>query len=235
MPADGSCAAGKGQNIQGSFGCSLASPTVLGCALPSGARRSHADHSRLCSRPLARRPGARRHTGSGLGRDLLSAGPDPAVDRRGPRLVDHLRDERILARAAGGRPRLAADRTPDRSPWRSPDHAGGLAARGTRAGRTCLRGASGELSCGLGAARRCDRGVALRSRLRDARPHLWRSSAPADHRAHARRRLCFDRQLAGEPRADRSHGLARDLSGLCGAARARRGTLARLRIAASAR
>ncbi len=39
--------------------------------------------------------------------------------------------------------------------------------------------------------------------------------APADHRADAGRRLCLDRELAGDACADRGGRLARHLSGLC--------------------
>ena len=81
----------------------------------------------------------------------------------------------------------------------------------------------------------CDRGVALRSGLRDARPHLRRRRALADHRADAGRRLRLDRELAGDASADPERRLARHLSGLCRGAGAGRGAAACLRAAAHAR
>ena len=96
---------------------------------------------------------------------------------------------------------------------------------GSLAGALGLVGArrrepSGRLSRGLDAARRRDGGLALRSGLRDARAHLRRQGAPADHRADARGRLCLDGELARDLRAAAVGRLAGHLSGLCGAARA---------------
>ena len=51
---------------------------------------------------------------------------------------------------------------------------------------------------GLDGARRRHGGEPLRFRLRHARPHFRRRRAAADHRADARRRLCLDRELAGD-------------------------------------
>ena len=48
----------------------------------------------------------------------------------------------------------------------------------------------------------------------------------ADHRADARRRLCLDRELAGDAFSDRGGRLARHLSGLCRAARLHLGAAA---------
>ena len=64
--------------------------------------------------------------------------------------------------------------------------------------RSRSRPQSGDVSRGLDGARRRSRRVALRSGLRDARPHLRRRRAPADHVADAGRRLCLDRGLAGD-------------------------------------
>ena len=88
---------------------------------------------------------------------------------------------------------------------------------------------------GLDAARRRDRGVALRSGLRHARPHLRRRRALADHGAHAGRRLRLDRELAGDLSPDPKHWLARHLPGLCrgaGVASRRRCTRSRCRARA---
>ncbi len=92
-----------------------------------------------------------------------------------------------------------------------------------------------RLSGDLDAAWRRDRGLAVRSGLRHARPHLRRGRAPPDHRADARRRLRLDRELAGDASPDRRRRLARHLPRLCGAARFGRGAAARLRAAAHAR
>ena len=55
-----------------------------------------------------------------------------------------------------------------------------------------------RLSGGVDAARRRDLGFALRSGVRDARTHLRRGRAAADHRAHARRRFRLDGELADD-------------------------------------
>ena len=77
-----------------------------------------------------------------------------------------------------------------------------------------LRKPSGRLCRGVDAARRRDGGLALRSGLRDARAHLRRARAPADHGADARRRLCLDGELARRPTrcSSRSAGRARTWS-----------------------
>ena len=80
----------------------------------------------------------------------------------------------------------------------------GLADRRARAVADRARRASARLSRGLDGARRRHGGQPLRPRLRHARPHLRRRRAPADHRADARRRLCLDRELAGDAFPDRS-------------------------------
>ena len=91
-----------------------------------------------------------------------------------------------------------------------------------------------QLSRGLGGARRRHGGEPVRFRLRDARPHLRRRRALADHRAHARRRLRLDRELAGDAYPARACRLARHLSGLCRAARLRLGAAACVGAAAHA-
>ena len=60
----------------------------------------------------------------------------------------------------------------------------------------------------MDAARRRDGGFALRSGLRDARAHLRRARPPADHGAHAGRRLCLDGELARHLRAAQAARLA---------------------------
>ncbi len=93
--------------------------------------------------------------------------------------------------------------------------------------RQCRR-----LFCGLGCARRRHGGVALRSGLRHARPHFRSRRAGADHHADACRRLCLDRELAGDAIPHRGRRLARLLSRLCRLARLRRRAAACLRAAA---
>ena len=88
---------------------------------------------------------------------------------------------------------------------------------------------------GLDAARRRDLGLALRSGVRHARPHLRRRRAAADHRADAGRRLCLDGELAGHASADPVGRLARHLSGLCRGAGAGGGAAACVRAAAHPR
>ena len=101
----------------------------------------------------------------------------------------------------------------------------GLVGLGQRARR-------GRLFRGLDGARRRHGGLALRSGFRHARPHLRRAGARADHDADARRRLCLDRELAGDAIFARSGRLARHLSGLCRIAGFGRRAVARLRAAA---
>ena len=132
----------------------------------------------LVSRPLARRRGARRHADSRLGRDLLHAGADGAADRGGARIFLHLRDGRLFRRAAGGRADVADGRRTDRSPRRPSRHAVRLARRrgsGSSGSLTrATRSPTAAVWLLLGAAHV---GLALRSGLRDARPHLRRASA----------------------------------------------------------
>ena len=68
----------------------------------------------------------------------------------------------------------------------------------------------GRLFRGVDGAGRRHGGLALRSRLRHARPDLRRRRARADHDADAGRRLCLDRGLAGDaiPHRYRSAGAA---------------------------
>ena len=98
-----------------------------------------------------------------------------------------------------------------------------------------LCGARRGLSRGVDAARSRARGVALRSGVRHAGAHLRRGGAPADHRAHAGRRLRLDGGLAGHASADRLARLARHISGLCRAAGLDLRAAPRLRVAAQPR
>ena len=82
-------------------------------------------------------------------------------------------------------------------------------------------------------------GVAIAASLYDsglchARAHFRRSGAAADHRAHARRRLRLDRELAGDLSADRTGRLARHLSRLRRSAGAGRSAPACLRCCRAA-
>ena len=107
---------------------------------------------------------------------------------------------------------------------------GALGLFGLGEGRT-----SGRLSRGLAGAGPGTFRLALRSGVRDARAHLRNAGAAADHRAHARRRICLDGRMADDAFPDRRGGLARLLSRLCRAARAwcaRRCTRSRCREAA---
>src|SRR5262249_56653100 len=73
----------------------------------------HASAARCHRRPLARRPRARRHRDSGLGRDFLSAGLDCAADRSRTRLVGDLCHGWLFARVAHGGGGFAARRGGD--------------------------------------------------------------------------------------------------------------------------
>ena len=106
-------------------------------------------------------------------------------------------------------------------------------ARGPCRARLCEP--PGRLFRRLDAARRRDGGLALRSGLRDARAHLRREGAPADHGADARRRLRLDGELARDLCAAAAARLAGHISGLRGGAGACRCAAACLRAAAHAR
>ena len=171
-----------------------------------------------------------------LGRAVLPACSDRAADRGRTRLVAELRHGRVFARPAGCRAwcRRRIGRPIDRHGGHRVMPVGSLlAALGLVAADG--RRPSGRLSRGLDTARRGDRGVALRFRLRHARPHFWRPRAPADHRVDPGRRIRLDGELAVDPNVDRGRWLARDLSRPCQSACLRGRAFARLRPAASAR
>ena len=144
----------------------------------------------------------------------------------------HLRDGRLFGGPAGGRPDVADGRRPDRSSRRPLGDAVRLARRRGRPRRPHAGKPSARLCGGLAAARRRHLGVALRSGLRDARPHLRRQRALPDHRADARGRLRLHGELARDLCAARAARLAGHIPRLCGRAGAGRGAAARLRAAA---
>ena len=147
---------------------------------------------------------------------FYTAGADGAADRGGARLFLHLRDGRIFRRPArrGARRRRRVGSLIDRYGGHRVMPFGSLAGA-ARAGRAHLCEPSGRLLRDLDAARRRDGGLALRSGLRDARAHLRRQGAPADHGADARGRLRLDGELAGDLRAAAAARLEGHLSVLC--------------------
>src|SRR5262245_1280194 len=102
---------------------SMPARAVLGSTPVRSPCSRHAPAAPCHRRPLARRPGARRHRDSGLGRDLLSAGLDRAADRSRTRLVDDLCHGRLFARLAHGGAGFAARRIADRPARRTSCHA----------------------------------------------------------------------------------------------------------------
>src|SRR5262249_49359478 len=182
-------------------------------------RESHEPSARVVRRAVARRPRAGRDSDSCLGNDVLHPGADAAAARGRPGIHHAFRDGRILGRLAGWWLCRAPCRRVDRSVRRASRDAGRLAARRARIVRSGARGRSAVVFGGVGRAGRGDGGLALRSGLRDARPHFRSARAATDHGAHTRRRLCVDRELAGDAGAAGRARLARHLCGLCRAAR----------------